>query len=122
VSRSDLSESVAQTERRRWDRLPLTIPFFIRRTLPNGQESIEFATALNVSAGGVLLASRHDVGCGEMVSLEIPRPIAQPQLSEVRTSLKAITLRSVPTRHYFLLGMQFDPPLLAEADLKVTAR
>jgi len=105
-------------ERRRWDRLALTIPFFIRRTLPDGQELIEFATALNVSAGGVLLASRHDLDCGEMVSLEIPRPVAQSQLYEVRTSLKAMTLRSIPTRHYFLLGMQFDPPLLVEADVK----
>ena len=110
-------------ERRRWNRIPLTIPLFVRRTDPNGRQLIEFATALNVSAGGVLLALRHDLGYGEMVLLEIPTPIGRPSISNVRTSFKAITLRSIPTRYYFLSGMQFEHPLLPEAIVgAVTAR
>ena len=108
----DLGESLVQIERRHWVRLPLTIPVFVRRTYPNGQESIEFATALNVSAGGVLLASRRDIDCGEMVSLEVPKQIGQLQLSEIRTLFKAVTVRSIRTRDYFLIAMQFQPPLL----------
>jgi hypothetical protein len=94
----DASQSA---ERRRWKRIPLTIPLFIRRTGPNGHELIEFATALNVSAGGVLLASRHDVACCETVLLEVPRPIKEPQFSGVQRSIKAIIVRSIRTRHYF---------------------
>jgi len=45
-------------ERRGWDRLPISIPFFIRGTKSNGEAFLEFATALNLSAGGLLLASR----------------------------------------------------------------
>jgi PilZ domain len=108
----DAGHASQSVERRRWNRIPLTIPLFIRRTRPDGRTFIEFATALNVSAGGVLLASRHDVTCGEVVLLEVPRPIREAPLSGVQTSFTAITLRSRPTRHYFLLGMQFEPPLL----------
>ena len=103
---------MAQIERRHWDRLPLTIPLFIRRTYPNGRELIEFATGLNISAGGVLLASRHDVDCGERVSLEIPKPVSKRELFGAATFFKAKTVRSIPTRHYFLLGMQFESALV----------
>jgi hypothetical protein len=70
-----------QIDRRRWERLPLTIPFFIQRTDPNGRELLEYSAALNVSAGGVLLAPRHDFDCGAIVYLEIPSPIS-PQKQE----------------------------------------
>jgi hypothetical protein len=113
----DADDASQPAERRRWKRIPLTIPLFIRRMGPYGRELIEFATALNVSAGGVLLASRHDVACGETVLLEVPRPIKEPQFSGVQRSIKAIIVRSICTRHYFLLGMQFEPPLLPESDL-----
>jgi hypothetical protein len=45
-------------ERRKWPRLPLAIPVFVRSRDDNGKELLEFATALNVSAGGMLLAVR----------------------------------------------------------------
>ena len=102
---------MTQIERRHWDRLPLTIPLFIRQTYSDGREFLEFATGLNISAGGVLLASRHDMECGEMVSLEIPRPVSNRELFRAPASFKATTVRSIPTRHYFLLGMQFDSVL-----------
>ena len=44
--------------RRKWDRLPISIPFFMRGNKESGEEFLEFATALNFSAGGALLASR----------------------------------------------------------------
>ena len=44
----------AGTERRKWARLPLAIPVFVRSRDRKGKEFLEFATALNVSAGGML--------------------------------------------------------------------
>src|SRR5215472_5802644 len=113
----DADNASQSVERRQWKRIPLTIPLFVRRTDPNGRELIEFATALNVSAGGLLLASRHSLDCGEKVLLEIPAPIGSSAISSVRTSFMAITLRSIPTRYYFLSGMQFEHSLLPETDL-----
>jgi len=112
-----LSKALAGIERRHWDRLPITIPFFVHGTYPIGQAFLEFATALNVSAGGVLLPSRKDFDCDKMVLLEIPTSIEWVRLFKTRTLFRAKIIRSLPTRNYFLLGMQFEPPLLPEADL-----
>jgi PilZ domain len=106
-----------QIERRRWERLPITIPFFIRWIDPSGREFLEFSAALNLSASGVLLASRHDFYCGATVDLEIPSPIRPPQLSRARRLFQARILRSVPSRHYYLLGLQFVTPLLPDTPL-----
>ena len=48
----------AGNERRKWARLPLAIPVFVRSRDGKGKEFLEFATALNVSAGGMLVAIR----------------------------------------------------------------
>jgi hypothetical protein len=92
----------------------ISVPLFVRGTNPNGETFLEFATALNLSAGGVLLAMRHDLDCGSTVSLEIPPSISQPQLPRAATWFQAKVLRSLPTRHYFLLGLQFDRPLVPD--------
>jgi hypothetical protein len=101
-------------ERRHWDRLSISVPLFVRGTNPNGETFLEFATALNLSAGGALVAVRHDLDCGSAVSLEMPQSIIQPQLPRAATRFHAKVLRSLPTRHYFLLGLQFDRPLVPE--------
>ena len=44
---------VSVAERRDWDRLPISIPFFVRGRKLTGEDFLEFATALNLSAGGV---------------------------------------------------------------------
>ena|SRR5437870_5831567 len=45
-------------ERRRWVRLSLAIPVFVRGVNGQGKEFLEFCTLLNESAGGALLAMR----------------------------------------------------------------
>ena len=100
-------------ERRKWDRLPISIPFFIRADKDNGDEMLEFATALNLSAGGALLASRKYVDPGTSVRLEIPVAlINKAQLPRSVSLLHAKVLRCTPDRQYFLLGFEFKPPLL----------
>src|SRR5437870_7447179 len=59
-------------ERRRWSRLPLAIPAFIRGVNGQGREFLEFGTLLNESAGGVLLAIRKPLRRWSRVTLEIP--------------------------------------------------
>ena len=41
-----------ELERREWSRLPLPIPIFVRSHEQDGKDFLEFATALNISAGG----------------------------------------------------------------------
>jgi len=101
------------TERRKWVRLPLAIPVFVRSRDGKGKEFLEFATALNVSAGGMLVAIRRVLPPIAQLRLEIPSaPVAAlaPVPKAART-LRAKTLRTTPAEGYYLLGLKFSRPL-----------
>ncbi len=114
--------NVPAGERRDWDRLPIAIPFFIRGSKPSGEEFLEFATALNLSAGGVLLAARRYLDPGSQISLEIPVALVnKAQLPRSTSLLRATVLRCMPDRQYFLLGLRFDEPLVANGPVSADA-
>jgi hypothetical protein len=108
----------ATGERRQWPRLPLAIPVFVRTQADNGngndKEFLEFATALNVSAGGMLIAVRRTVPATAQVLLEIPSaPLASlATLPTVNRSLRAKVLRMQHGEGYNLLGVKFTKPLV----------
>lgn len=101
-------------ERRKWMRLPLAIPVFVRSRDSRGKEFLEFATALNVSAGGMLLAVRRVLPRVPHLQLEIPcAPVAAlAPLPRAARSLRAKSLRTTPTEGYYLVGLKFSRPLL----------
>ena len=101
-------------ERRRWPRLPLAIPVFVRSQAESDKEFLEFATALNVSAGGMLLAVRRSIPSAAQVSLEIPSaPLAAlAALPTDNRNLRAKVLRMQHGEGYNLLGLKFSRPLL----------
>ena len=104
---------VSIAERRDWDRLPISIPFFVRGKKLTGEEFLEFATALNLSAGGVLLAAKRYLDPGTQISLEVPIALVnKAQLPHSVSLLHATVLRCTPDRQYFLLGLQFEEPLV----------
>jgi PilZ domain len=104
----------SSAERRRWERLPISIPFFVRGANLGGEEFLEFATALNLSAGGLLLATRRFLDPGTKIMLEVPVAlVSKAQLPRSVSLLHAKVLRCTADRQYFLLGLQFDEPLLA---------
>jgi len=109
-----MTEGRSPKERRKWSRLPLAIPVFVRSRDPKGKEFLEFATSLNVSAGGMLIAIRRVLPAIAQIRLEIPSaPVAAmaPLPSAART-LQAKTLRTTPADGYYLLGLKFVRPLL----------
>lgn len=101
-------------ERRKWARLPLAIPVFVRSRDEKGKEVLEFATALNVSAGGMLVAVRRILPSSPQVLLEIPSaPLAAlAALPAASRNLRAKALRSSHAEGYYLLGLKFARPLL----------
>jgi hypothetical protein len=103
-----------EVERRKWPRLPLAIPVFVRSRDDKGKESLEFATALNVSAGGMLVAVRHVQPSVAEILLEIPSaPLAaQALLPRASRSLRARSVRSTQASGYHLMGLKFSRPLL----------
>jgi len=109
-----LNRRTPAAERRRWPRLPLAIPVFVRSQVEQDKEFLEFATALNVSAGGMLVAVRRSLPSSAQVSLEIPSaPLAAlASLPRVARTLRAKVLRTEHAEAYNLVGLKFARPLV----------
>ena len=110
-----MSATSKASERRKWSRLPLAIPVFVRSHDEKGKEFLEFATALNVSAGGMLLAMRRLMPSSAQLRLEIPSaPMATvAALPRVSRTLRAKAVRTTHTAGYHLLGLKFSRPLVS---------
>ena len=107
--------AVALDDRREWHRLPISVPFFVRGKKANGDDFLEFATALNLSAGGALVATKRYLEPGTVLSLEIPVVLAsKAQLPRSVSLLEATVLRCSPSRQYHLLGLRFTEPLVTD--------
>ena len=107
-------------EHRRWPRLSLAIPVFVRSRADSDKEFLEFATALNVSAGGMLVAIRRSIPSAAQVSLEIPSaPLAAlDSLPNVTRNMRAKVLRMQHGEGYNLVGVKFSRPLLNRSSSK----
>jgi hypothetical protein len=114
----------AGNERRKWPRLPLAIPVFVRSRDGKGKEFLEFATALNVSAGGMLVAIRRVFPAIAQIRLEIPSaPVAaMALLPRASRTLRAKALRTTPADGYYLLGLKFARPLVLSGSPKAPRR
>lgn len=107
-------------DRRKHQRLPLSIPVFVRGLDQEGKEFLEFATALNISAGGILLATRRSLPKSAALSLEIPvapLPTTSASPQSVR-SLKARLVRITHGERCHLMGLKFTRPLQRGAKRK----
>ncbi len=114
-----MSNTAGNNERRKWDRLPISVPFFMRGKKSTGEEFLDFATALNLSAGGALLATRRYLDPGTSLKLEIPVSLVnKAQLPRSVSLLRATVLRCSADRQYFLLGLEFSPPLLTKSTVE----
>jgi|SRR5215467_14236214 len=105
-----------KTEKRRWARLKLAIPVFVRTQTAEGKEALEFATAMNVSAGGALLVVRRSLNKASAVSLEIPSAPVGP-VHGMPSSSRTIRAKAVWIKHledYHLLGLKFLQPIATD--------
>jgi len=88
---------------------------FVRSRDEKGKELLEFATALNISAGGALVAVRRSLPLSSQVLLEIPSaPLAAASsLPKAARNLRARTLRVTHADGYHLIGVKFSHPLIS---------
>lgn len=108
---------MARKNARKWARLHLSIPVFVRTRDEKGQESLEFATAINISAGGALVVVRRSLPKSTMVSLEIPSAPVGPATS-LQNASRVLRAKAVWVAHlddYHLLGLKFARPLTTDA-------
>lgn len=101
-------------ERREWTRLPLHIPLFIRSRDRHGKDFLEFVSAINISAGGALVAMHGALRLSAQVLVEIPSA-PMPASAPARKKLRNLRSRVVYVSHregYNLVGLRFLQPLL----------
>jgi hypothetical protein len=110
-------------ERRRWERLPLAIPIFVRGRDDRGKDFLEFATALNISAGGALVAMGRTLLENSTVSLEIPSgPLGGSEgFPNAIRRLRAKLCRVGSSNAYTLHGFKFARPLLPQRRRKLAS-
>lgn len=120
----DLARRKGAVERRGWVRLPLAIPVFVRSRDQSGKEFLEFATALNISAGGALVAVHRVLRPPAQVSLEIPSaPLAaSAPVPKSSRSLRAEVVRVTHGEGYHLVGVKFNQALLNSTSPRVSTQ
>jgi len=108
---------LSKKEERKWARLQLAIPVFIRTKDGNGKDSLEFATSINISPGGAMVVIRRSLPRSTQVSIEIPSAPIGP-VDGLKTSSRIMQAKAVWVAHlndYHLLGLKFARPLNTNA-------
>lgn len=105
-----MAPATSGAERRRWQRLAVTVPMFIRGVDERGKDFLELSAALNISAGGALLVSRRFLANDSKVSLEIPAPPLPKQHFKAQ-NVKAKVVQVSSCDCYHLCGLAFSRPL-----------
>jgi hypothetical protein len=97
---------------RRWQRLAIAFPIFVHGTDADGRSILEFGTALNVSAGGALIAVKRVPSDREVI---IEMPVPPGFVSHGPTSHRMIESRIVRSQagaHHTYIGLEFKRPLI----------
>jgi len=102
-----------ESERREWPRIKMAFPIFVRVSPAKKPPFVELAIALNVSAGGLLLATTRKVPEGSKISLEVPRLASLRLPSSLGTdyTLRGRLLRIRPSDSHYLNAIAFTHPL-----------
>ncbi len=102
-----------ERRRNRCQRLPLAIPLFVRGVGKNGRSFLEFTSALNISASGVLVVMRRGLNVSSQLTLEIPcAPLhLRTSSTELVKSLGARLVRVAQREECELWGLKFIHPI-----------
>ena len=100
-------------ERRRFPRIRLQVPMFVRGTDTNGDEFLELAKTLDLSAGGAFLASTRPLRANELILLTIPAPppASAGLMASSTAPISARVRRSQASADVHLVGVEFARPL-----------
>jgi hypothetical protein len=101
-------------ERRQFQRLPLAIPLFLRGKDKGGKQFLDFTLALDISAGGALVATKRILARASWLYLEVPTapiPILPVSLKPKR-AVTGRVVRSTDKDTYYLCAVRFVHPLI----------
>ncbi len=102
-----------ESERRRWQRVRLAFPVFVRGINMREEDVLELAAALNISAGGVLLTTKQHLSKSSPVVLQTPRPapVDSPAFESSVSVVEGRIVRIEPSFGCYINAIEFSWPL-----------
>jgi len=103
------AQRVEISSTRRWPRIRLQIPVFVRGTDASGAVFIELTKTLDISATGACITSTHNLRLDQVIQLTIPAP-SPPSSSLVPSEtppIAARVLRQQSAGEMRLFGLEF---------------
>jgi hypothetical protein len=100
-------------ERRRYQRIQLQIPLFIRGKDAHGEQFMELAKTLDISALGSFVASPRPLSVGGFVTLTIPSPsiTSSGLVPAGMAPIQAKVRRQHEAGDVYLIGVEFLKPI-----------
>lgn len=100
-------------ERRRFPRIHLQVPLFVRGKDAQGDQFLELAKALDISAFGALVTCPKPLAPGDFVTLTIPAPsiTSSALIPNGMPPIQARVRRQQEAGDIYLLGVEFIKPL-----------
>ncbi|HEY6465223.1 MAG TPA: PilZ domain-containing protein [Candidatus Acidoferrales bacterium] len=100
-------------ERRRFPRIHLQVPLFVRGRDERGEQFLELAKALDISALGALVTCPKALGLGDFVTLTIPAPsiTSSALIPAGMPPIQARVRRQQEAGDIYLVGVEFIKPL-----------
>jgi hypothetical protein len=100
-------------ERRRFPRIHLQVPLFVRGKDAQGEQFLELAKALDISALGALITCPKALAVGDFVTLTIPAPsiTSSALVPAGMPPIQARVRRQQEAGDVYLVGVEFIKPL-----------
>ncbi len=100
-------------ERRRFPRMHLQVPLFLRGRSAGGEDFLELTKAMDISATGALVASPHLLRPNAVVSLTVPAPPSPGAgvMGTANAPIQARVRRVQNVGELYLVGLEFLKPL-----------
>jgi PilZ domain len=111
--RSNLGVQTLSDERRRFPRIQLQIPLFIRGRDAHGEQFVELAKILDVSGLGAFITSPRALRVGGVVTLTIPAPsiTSSALVPAGMAPIQARVKRQQEAGDIHLIGVEFLKPI-----------
>src|SRR5271156_2229652 len=108
-----LSMSPLYEERRRFQRIHLQVPMFIRGKDAHGEQFLELAKTLDVSGLGALLTCPRSLAVSEIITLTIPAPsiTSSGLIPAGMPPIQARVKRQQQAGDVYLVGVEFLKPI-----------
>jgi hypothetical protein len=115
-TREDLAPDVATIvtdERRRSQRIRLQVPLFVRGRNAHGEQFMELAKTLNISALGAFITCPQSLSSNDLVTLTIPAPslTASALVPSGMAPIQARVRRQRSAGDIHLVGVEFLKPI-----------